>query len=113
MTKYLTAVVVGIVVGAAGPQYVFLGPYSLIPWGLIALALGLWCNKRESLVAGALYGFCLSLSFLIAGYTGTESLVSRLPFFIVLAAFGAICGIALSVTGYFLKVRFSRPGAPV
>jgi hypothetical protein len=112
MAKYLTAVVVGIVVGFASPQYVLLGPYSLIPWGLMALALGLWCNKRESLVAGALYGFCLSLSFLIAGYTGSTSLVSRLPFFIVLAAFGAICGIALSVTGYFLKVRFSRPRAP-
>src|SRR4051812_31656809 len=112
MAKYLTAVVVGIVIGAAGPQYVFLGPYSLILWGLVALALGLWCNKRESLIAGALYGFCLSLAFLISGYTGTASLVSRLPFFILLAAFGAICGIALSATGYFLKLRFRPPAPP-
>jgi hypothetical protein len=113
MAKYLTAIIVGILIGLLGPQYVFLGPYSLIPWGLVALALGLWCNKRESLVAGALYGFCLSLAFLIAGYTGTDSLISRLPFFIVLAAFGAICGLALSVTGYFLKLRFAPPTASV
>ena len=109
MAKYLTAIIVGTVIGMAGPQYASLGPYSLIPWGLVAIALGLWCNKRQSPVAGALYGFALSLSFLIAGYTGTARLVSRLPFFILIAAFGAICGIALSVTGYFLKLRFNPP----
>jgi hypothetical protein len=108
MAKYLTAAIVGIVIGILGPRYVFSGSYSLVPWGLVALALGLWCTKRESLIAGAVYGFCLSLAFLIAGYTGTASVLSRLPFFIVLAAFGAICGLALSVTGYFLKIRFSR-----
>jgi hypothetical protein len=112
MTKYLTAIVVGIIIGMAGPRYVFLGPYALIPWGLVAVALGLWCNKRESLIAGALYGFCLSLTFLIAGHTGTASLISRLPFFITLAAFGAVCAIALSATGYFLKLRFRTPRQP-
>jgi membrane-bound metal-dependent hydrolase YbcI (DUF457 family) len=113
MAKYLTAVVVGIVLGMAGPKYVFLGPYSLIPWGIVALVLGFWCSKRESLNVGAVYGFSLSLAFLIAGYTGTASLISVLPFFLVLAVFGAICGLVLSVTGYFLKLRFARPGSTI
>jgi hypothetical protein len=109
MAKYVTAAVVGIIIGVAGPRYVVLGPYAVIPWGLVAVALGLWCNKRESLIAGALYGFCLSFAFLVASYADTASLISRLPFIIVLAAFGAICGIALSVTGYFLRLRFASP----
>jgi hypothetical protein len=41
---------------------------------------------------------------MIAGYNGTASLVSRLPFFVLIGLFGAVCGIAVSVTGYFLKV---------
>jgi len=93
----------------AGPQYVILGWYSLIPWGLIAVALGAWGNKREALKSGAVYGFSLSFAFLVAGYNGTPSLVSRFPFFLILALFGAVCGLALSALGYYLKLRFEPP----
>ncbi|GAC1419691.1 MAG: hypothetical protein NVSMB53_18610 [Gemmatimonadaceae bacterium] len=46
---------------------------------------------------------------MVAGYNGTTSLVNRLPFFFLLGLFGAVGGRALSVTGYFLKVRFTPP----
>jgi len=110
MFKSIVAFIVGVVIGAAGPQYVFLGTYSLIPWGLVAVALGLWGNKREALKSGLVYGFSLSFAFLIADYNGAPSLVSRFPFFVILSLFGAACGLALSALGYYLKLRFTpRP----
>jgi hypothetical protein len=105
----MTAVILGVILGGTGPYYASLGWYSLVPWGLFALAIGFWCNKGQSLYGGAIYGFCLCFSFMIAGYNGTASLVSRLPFFVVIGLFGAVCGIAVSITGYFLKVRFTTP----
>jgi hypothetical protein len=109
MAKIITAAVLGAVLGATGPQYASLGWYSVIPWGLVGLAIGFWCNKRQSLYAGALYGFCLNFSFMIAGYTGTASLMSRLPFFIVIGLFGSVCGLAVAAVGYFLKVSYTTP----
>jgi hypothetical protein len=109
MAKIMIAAILGAILGATGPRYAFLGWYSLVPWGLVALAIGFWCSKRQSLYAGALYGFCLCFSFMIAGYTGTASLVSRLPFFVLIGLFGAVCGIAVAETGYFLKVRVTAP----
>jgi hypothetical protein len=109
MFKSTVAFIIGVVIGAAGPQYVFLGAYSLIPWGLVAVALGLWGNRREALKSGAVYGFSLSFAFLVAGYNGTPSLVSRFPFFVILSLFGAVCGLALSALGYYLKLRFTPP----
>jgi hypothetical protein len=113
MVKIILAAILGVILGVTGPYYVFLGSYSVVPWGLVALAIGFWCSKRQSLYAGALYGFCLCFFFMIAGYNGTASLVSRLPFFILIGLFGAVCGIAVSITGYFLKVRFTAPGQAV
>lgn len=112
MFKSVVAFIVGVVIGAAGPYYVFLGPYSLIPWGLVAVALGLWGNKREALRSGAVYGFSLSFAFLVTGYNGTPSLASRFPFFVILSLFGAVLGLALSALGYFLKLRFTPPPPP-
>lgn len=108
MSKRIVALVAGVAIGAAGPQYVFLGPYSLIPWGLVAVALGMWGSKRDALRSGAFFGFALSFAFLVAGYTGSASLVSRFPFFAILSLFGAACGLALSAAGYYLKLRFAR-----
>ena len=109
MIKVTVAAILGTILGASGPYYVLLGWYSIVPWGVVALAIGFWCSKRQSLYAGALYGFCLCFSFMIAGYNGTASLASRLPFFVLIGLFGGVCGIAVSVTGYFLKVRFTTP----
>jgi uncharacterized membrane protein YccC len=109
MSKVIIAGILGVILGAAGPYYLFMGSYSVVPWGLAAVGLGFWCAKRQALYAGAAYGFCLSFSFMVAGYTGTQSLMSRVPFFVLLGLFGAVCGIALSATGYFLKVQYRTP----
>jgi hypothetical protein len=109
MLKGVVAFVVGAVIGAAGPQYVFLGAYSLIPLGLVAVALGLWGDRREALRSGAIYGFSLSFALLVTGYHGTPSLVSRFPFFVILSLFGAVFGLAMSALGYYLKLRFTPP----
>ena len=113
MFKSVVAVIVGVVIGVAGPQYEFIGSYSLIPWGLVAVALGLWGNKREALKSGAVYGFALSFAFLVSDYHGTPSLVSRFPFFVILSLFGAVLGLALSALGYYLKLRFTPPPPPI
>lgn len=109
MAKIITAAILGVVLGATGPRYASLGWYSLIPWGLVGLAIGFRCNKRQSWYAGALYGFCLNFSFMIAGYTGTASLVSRLPFFVLIGLFGAVCGLAVAAVGHFLKISYTTP----
>ena len=109
MVKIIIAAILGAILGATGPYYASLGWYSLVPWGLVVLAIGFSCSKPQSLYAGALYGFSLCFSFMIAGYNGTASLASRLPFFALIGLFGAVCGIAGSVTGYFLKDRFMSP----
>src|ERR1700693_5262608 len=109
MVKIVLAAILGVILGVTGPYYVFLGWYSVVPWGLVVLAIGFWCSKRQSLYAGALYGFFLCFSFMIAGYTGTASLLSRLPFFILIGLFGAVCGIALAAAGYFLKAAYTTP----
>ena len=112
MFKRAAAFIVGVVVGATGPAYGFMGEYSLIPWGLIAVALGLWGSRREVLKSGAIYGFSVSFAFLVSDYNGTRSLVSRFPFFVILALFGAVLGVALSALGYHLKLRFAPPLPP-
>ena len=113
MNKILVAGVLGVLVGISGQYYLTLGVYSLIPWGLIGLAIGAWCTQRQGLSAGALYGFCLCFAFMVAGYQGSASLMSRIPFFLLIGAVGAVCGAALAAVGYFLKLTYSRRGHSV
>jgi len=49
--------------------------------------------------------FALGFVFLIAGYTGSASLLSRLPFFALLAAFSAFCGLIASFKANFFDVE--------
>jgi len=109
MVKMIIAAILGVILGATGPYYASIGWYSIIPWWMVGLAIGFWCTKRQSLYAGALYGFCLNFSFMIAGYTGTASLLRRLPFFILIGLFGAVCGVALAAAGYFVKAAYTTP----
>ena len=106
MVRALIAIVLGLILGITGPYYLFLGAYSLIPWGLAGVILGYFCRrKRDAAVNGALYGFVLSFVFMIAGYTGTAPLFGRLPFFAILGVFGAICGLLAAVVGGVLHFR--------
>ena len=110
MIRFVVAIALGAVFGLAGPRYLFLGWYSLIPWGIVGLALGYWSPRGDRFMVGILYGFALCLSFMIAGYTGTASLLSRLPFFALVGVFGALCGLGLTLVGHFLRSKREPSG---
>jgi hypothetical protein len=103
--KLFVAILAGAALGVIGSRYLFVGSWlSLVPWGIVGLALGLWEPRpRPALLNGALYGFALAFAFLIAGYSGSASLLSRLPFFALLALFGAFCGAALGWVGSWVR----------
>src|SRR6476660_9818120 len=102
MPRMIIAVVVGTLLGTTGPYYSFLRWFSLIPWGIAGLVLGYRSRPGESARTGMLYGFSLCFTFLVAGYNGNASLISRLPFFGMISVFGAICGLTLALVGFFI-----------
>jgi hypothetical protein len=102
--KTLVAIAVGSLLGFIGARILFVGSaLSLLPWSIAGLAFGAWNSQRAAMVNGAVYGFCLTFAFMIAGYGGSASLLSRLPFFGLLGLFGAFCGFTLGLFGYWLK----------
>ena len=113
MTRMLIAIALGSLLGITSRYYSFLNWLSIIPWGIAGFCLGCYCRtKKEATVAGILYGFALGFVFLIAGYTGSASLLSRLPFFALLAAFSAVCGLIASLVGFIVKKMFVTHKAP-
>ncbi len=106
MKKTLVTVLLGLLLGFIGARVLFVGSWlTLIPWSVAGLVIGFVCSKNESLINGVAYGFVLSLSFLISGYSGRPPLLSRIPFFLVLGAFGAICGVVIALAGHFARVK--------
>jgi hypothetical protein len=103
----VVAALVGIFLGVIAANFLFVGSaLTLIPWGIAALLIGYFSKgRREALLNGAVYGFILSFVFLLVGYTGTEPVITRTPFFALLALFGAACGAILSVVGYLAITR--------
>jgi hypothetical protein len=98
--KLIASVLAGILLGYVGSRILFVGSWlSLIPWGIAGLAIGYWSQKREAIINGSCYGFALAFVFMIAGYEGSASLISRLPFFAMLGIFGGICGLILGLLG--------------
>ena len=92
---------VGAALGVIGARYVLVGSgWSLLPWGLAALLVGVLAgSRRVAALDGAVFGFALAFVFMVAGYDGTASLASRLPFFAVRGLVGAGCAAALAVVG--------------
>jgi hypothetical protein len=103
-------VVLGAALGVLGARYVLVGSgWILLPWGLVAVLVGvLTASRRKAAVDAALYGFVLSLVFLVAGYAGTTPLGVRLAFFALLGLFGAACAAVLAIVG--TVVRYWLPG---
>jgi hypothetical protein len=107
--KAVVSVIAGSLLGIIGSRYLFVGSaLSLVPWAIVGLALGYWSDKRASMVNGAVYGFALAFVFMMAGYNGSASLLSRLPFFAALGLFGAICGFVLGILGFLIKVGIHK-----
>ncbi len=97
----LISLIFGLFLGGIISKFLFVGSaLSLIPWGLAGLFLGyLSKDRKAAILNGALYGFSLSYTFMIAGYTGHQPLVTRLVPFMIFGLFGAVCGLLLSLIG--------------
>lgn len=101
--------IVGFVIGTLYGQG-HAGPVlSLATWGIAGLVFGAASARwKLSAAAGAMFGFTVSLFFLIAGYQGEKPIYSPLPFFVLLSVFGAVCGAALGALGWLARRRVLR-----
>jgi hypothetical protein len=111
LVKVMVSILAGGILGLIGARYLFVGSWlSLIPWGMVGLLIGYWSQKREWLVNGICYGFTIAFVFMLAGYAGSASLISRMPFFAILGLFGGLCGLVLGLMGFEIRRRLTRPG---
>src|SRR2546429_4417842 len=97
MQRLATAVALGLILGWAAAHALFLHWWTLVPWGVAALALGYRANRAGAVTAGAVYGFGLCFVFTPATYGGTTPGLTRGPVFPVLGLVGALCGLPLSL----------------
>ena len=82
------AIILGVALGLGGAHATFLGAWTLIPWGLVALAF----------------------TFMIGVYTGAVPITSKLAGFFVLGVVGAVCGGALAVAASWALGRRASNG---
>lgn len=108
MIDVIVALVSGVLLGTGASRVLFLGWWTLVPWGIGGVALGFAFTRRATLV-GAIYGFVLCFTFMFAGYNGTPPAISHTPFFALIGLVGAICGAVLGLVGAMLRRMTSRP----
>src|SRR5437667_10131876 len=77
MSRFASAVVVGLLLGWAAAHALFLHWWTLVPWGLAALALAYRAGRGATATAAALYGFVLCFPCTLAGYGRAAPGVSR------------------------------------
>src|SRR5207237_906870 len=93
MQRLATAVALGFILGWAAAHALFLHWWTLVPWGVAALALGYRANRAGAVTAGAVYGFVLCFVFTLATYGGAAPAITRVPFFTVLGPIGTVAGV--------------------
>ena len=104
MLIILIAAAFGALLGWLGAHATALGWWTLFPWAVGGVIVGYAARARPAL-AGAFYGFVLSFVFMLSVYSGKASVLSRVPFFALLGAVGAVCGSSLSVAGRWVANR--------
>lgn len=86
---------------AIGSFYYLAGWYNVIPWAIVSLIIGYNCKTtRSSLLAGAIFGYFLFLTYIFMGYTGNIDSASMLRFILFDVAFSLI-GAAIGAGGAF------------
>lgn len=113
MSRTLTVVIsglVGIGLGALSGRILFGGSaWNLIPWTIVALAIGLVAaDRRTALLASGVYGYLLSAVFLYIANTSNTPMVQRFLFALMLALVGPVCAIALALLARLVAPRISR-----
>jgi hypothetical protein len=106
--------VLGAALGLIGARYILVGsPLSLIPWGLAALLIGYFSTSWKGTIgSGALFGFCLAGTFMVAGYQGTAPVTNYLIPFAIISLVGAFCATAGATVGQLIRTKVhSRPSS--
>jgi hypothetical protein len=104
------AIALGLLLGWLCARVVFVGSaVALIPWAIGGLVIG-WFSPGWlfATIVGAVYGFALADTFLIAGYEGSAPLASVLLPFAALAVVGAVGGVVSALAGHGIHRLFSR-----
>jgi len=103
-------IAIGLFLGWLCARVVFVGSWwALLPWAVAGLLIG-WFSPGWlfAVIAGAVYGFVLSDTFLIAGYEGSAPLGSVILFFAALGLVGALCGAVSALAGHGIHRLISR-----
>jgi hypothetical protein len=103
----LSSAVAAAILGILAAHELFLGWWTLVPWGIAGLALG-YKFKEGFVLAGIVYGFVLVFIFMIGQYTGERPLIGRLPAFALFSLFGAFCGLILTTLGAVARRLFTH-----
>lgn len=102
--RMFVSAVIGAILGYAASKLLFLQWLTLIPWGLAALVIGYFsATRQESILAGLAYGFLLGFIFMLAGYSGADPVITKVPFFVLLGIISAVCGAILAFLGQVLR----------
>ena len=108
-TTPAVAAIVGLGIGILYGQIHAGAVLCLGTWGIAGLVFGAATTHwKLSAASGALFGFAVSLFFLIGGYQGAKPIYDPLPFFVVLSLFGAVSGAALGAVGWLARTRVLR-----
>jgi len=102
------AIGIGAVAGWSSAHALFLGFWTLVIWGVLAVSLGLGARRGRAAAAGALFGLVASVVFMITNYGGSAPLLTRTPFFALLGVVGAVCGAPLGLLGAFIGARWAQ-----
>ena len=103
----LVAAVVGIACGLVSLTRLLAGQWiNLIVWGLAGVVLGWYTSGRRLILwAGIVFGVCLTLSFLLAGFQGSPD---KLPGFLLLTLGLSVVGAVAGVATVFVGARLRR-----
>jgi uncharacterized membrane protein (UPF0136 family) len=106
MYPFFIAALAGAICGVLSTHgLVFLQWWSLLFWALVGGAVGYFCaNRKQAIWAGLIYGFVLSVAFLLSGFQGSSD---QFPAFaalsLALSVIGAIGGAISSFVGYWIR----------
>lgn len=72
--------------------------WIVAPWGAIAVGLA-YDSENYKILSSGVFGFAASFFFMLHGYNGTNSLITRVPPFLLIGLFGGGCGMAAGWLG--------------
>ena len=98
----ITGVLLGVI-----SYYLINGWYNIIPWAIIALAIGYFSKSRvNSIINAAVFGYFLFLAYIFIGYQGktdTDSVLKFILFDFAFSLIGAMVGLAGGFGGFLMK----------